>query len=67
MNINNLTDCTKVLPAAVTSFSAPDKCQVQEWSKTDKSSPAVASALLNGQLITNMTIPRPNKVRRNRA
>lgn len=63
-NINNLTDCTKVLPPAVTSFSASDKCQVQQWAKTDKSAPAVAQAMAAGQLINNLTIPRPSKSRK---
>jgi hypothetical protein len=30
-NINNLTECTKVLPAAVTSFKSPDNAIVAQW------------------------------------
>lgn len=57
-NINNLTDCTKVLPQPVKSFTASDQCQVQQWVKTDKAAPAVASAMAAGKLIINMPIPR---------
>lgn len=63
-NINNLTDCTKVLPQPITSFSSADKCQMQQWSKTSKPAPAVALAILEGKLINNLTIPRPSKHRK---
>jgi hypothetical protein len=33
-NINSMTECTKVLPAAVTSFKAPDQKKIDKWLST---------------------------------
>jgi len=34
-NINSLTECTKVLPAATTSWKAPDQAQMDKWLSTN--------------------------------
>lgn len=46
-NINNLTECTKVLPAAITSYSAPDQKNVDKWLNT------LGSKSLLGQQLAN--------------
>jgi hypothetical protein len=56
-NINNLTECTKVLPKPVSSFQAPDQGNVQKWleGKLDyKLGPKIVSALENGGLISGI-------------
>ncbi|KAK0624866.1 peroxidase [Bombardia bombarda] len=53
-NINNLTDCTKTLPNAITTYVAADQWIVDLWVGTTIHLQAVADALLNGSLITNL-------------
>lgn len=54
-NINNLTDCTKVLPQPVRTFVPADQCRVNQWMTSTKNVPEISTALLDGKLIT--TIP----------
>lgn len=59
-NINSLKECTKVLPAAIKSFSNPDQAVIDKWLKN--TAPAnlrqqIAAALNGGDnlnLISNL-------------
>jgi hypothetical protein len=53
-NINNLTDCSKVLPPARTSYSNPDQAVLDKWLASTKHSDPVADALRDGRLITSL-------------
>ncbi|POS81182.1 peroxidase [Diaporthe helianthi] len=53
-NINSLTDCTKVLPQPVRTFTPNDRCEVKTWMSSTKNVPAIANALLEGKLITSV-------------
>lgn len=53
-NINNLTDCTKVLPQPVTTFVPNDKCELKQWMKSNKNVAVIGQALLDGKLITSI-------------
>ncbi|KAF7532144.1 hypothetical protein G7054_g8234 [Neopestalotiopsis clavispora] len=59
-NINNLTECTKVLPAAIKSFTAPDQKNVDKWLNTLGSKSVlgqqIANALNDGQSIVSFII-----------
>ncbi|KAK6210828.1 hypothetical protein LQW54_005876 [Pestalotiopsis sp. IQ-011] len=46
-NINNLTECTKVLPAAITSYTAPDQKNVDKWLNTLGSKSVLGQQLAN--------------------
>lgn len=52
-NINNLTECTKVLPPSTGWFTASDQKDVDRWVQTTKNYKEIAQALLDGELITN--------------
>lgn len=54
-NINDLTDCTKVLPAEITKFKAVDTMQMKEWTSMTTNMPAIAKAIFDAKLITNVT------------
>lgn len=51
-NINNLTECTKVLPASTATYSAPDQALLDIWLKSTKNIKEIAKALRNGDLLT---------------
>lgn len=51
-NINSLQECTKVLPAATSTYTAPDQIVVDAWLNTRKNIKAIADALRSGNLIT---------------
>ncbi|ETS85293.1 hypothetical protein PFICI_03318 [Pestalotiopsis fici W106-1] len=59
-NINTLTECTKVLPAAIKSFTAPDQKNVDKWLNTLGSKSVLgqqlANALNDGQSIASFII-----------
>lgn len=40
-NINSLTECTKVLPAAVKGFKSPDQVNLDKWLNSNNQSPLV--------------------------
>lgn len=50
--INNMTECTKVLPPAITNFTEPDQDYVDIWRATDVGLPDVANELFNGSLVS---------------
>lgn len=50
--INNMTECTKVLPQRIASFTEPDRELVDDWVKTDARLPAVAETVFNGSKVT---------------
>lgn len=53
--INNLVECSKVLPQATTgSFNPPDQSYVDMWMQTTAQTPSVAQALMNGDLLSSL-------------
>lgn len=50
--INNMVECTKVLPPAITNFTEPDQDYVNIWRVTNAGFPDVASELFNGSLVS---------------
>lgn len=55
-NINKLTECTKVLPAHISAFTATDQAKIDKWLKNpDRTSTAnqIAADLDNGELVVN--------------
>lgn len=50
--INNMTECTKVLPPAITSFDEDDSTLMRIWRNTTVGLPDVAQAVFNGSLVT---------------
>ncbi|KAK6077933.1 ligninase h2 precursor [Seiridium cupressi] len=46
-NINNLTECTKVLPSAIKSFSAPDQKNMDKWLNSLGSKSALSQKVAN--------------------
>ncbi|KAH7103589.1 peroxidase [Auriculariales sp. MPI-PUGE-AT-0066] len=54
-NINNLTECTKVLPPATKPyFNPPDASIIEDWVKTTKKIDVIGEALADGSLITSL-------------
>jgi hypothetical protein len=54
-NINTLTDCTKALPRAITSFVNKDQSKLDKWLKSfdwSAISKKIADLLANGDEIT---------------
>ncbi|KAH8879806.1 peroxidase [Thozetella sp. PMI_491] len=54
-NINNLTDCSKVLPARISSYVSPDQAILNKWLTTTTHSDAIMNALLNGNLLSGLS------------
>lgn len=50
--INSMTECTKVLPPAMRTFTEPDLGYVTKWLATDQQYPLVADAVFNGTVVT---------------
>lgn len=53
-NINNLTDCTRVLPLARPNFKAIDQDLVEKWLNSTEVNKKVADAVLNGDILTGL-------------
>lgn len=47
-----MTECTKVLPPAVTNFTEPDESLVDKWRGSSQNFPLVAEAIFNGSVVT---------------
>lgn len=54
-NINNLTECSKILPNRVTSFTPADQSLLNTWLQTTGKVDAITNALLNGDLLTSLS------------
>lgn len=52
--INNLVECSKVLPQATGSFTPPDQSYIDMWVQTTAQTPSVAQALMNGDLLSSV-------------
>lgn len=50
--INQMIECTKVLPPAVTTYSEPDQTFLDKWRDSDQQFPLVAEAIFNGSVVT---------------
>jgi len=64
-NINTLTECTKVLPNAVTTWNAPDQSNMDKWLSTNThntQSDQIAASLQTGASIAGFTINIVNGV-----
>ncbi|KAI0129148.1 ligninase H2 [Xylariales sp. AK1849] len=58
-NINNLTECTKVLPPAIKAFSSPDQKNINKWLNSTVQSALtknIADAMNNGESVINFVI-----------
>ena len=53
-NINNLTECTKVLPPAVSSFTSPDAAFISKWVNGEY--PAMGALVANGTAINQAVL-----------
>jgi hypothetical protein len=53
-NINELKECSKVLPLARKGFTAPDQDLLDKWLNTTEINKAVADAVLDGDLLTGL-------------
>lgn len=53
-NINNLTECSKVLPLPTTSYTAPDQSLLNAWLSTTKKVDAIANQLRGGNLLSQL-------------
>lgn len=50
--INEMAECTKVLPPAVKTYTEPDAGLVDKWRGSDQQFPLVADAIFNGSVVT---------------
>lgn len=50
--INSMTECTQVLPMAVTNFTAIDETTVNKWCNSTVELLEVAEAVHNGSIVT---------------
>lgn len=59
-NINDLTECSKALPAATTSYTAPDQKKVDKWlnttGSTSDNAQKVANAVNDGDNISDLPV-----------
>jgi hypothetical protein len=57
-NINNLTECTKVLPPAIKGFSPPDKSIIDKWANGgfQQLGQRFGQLMADGQTTTNQTL-----------
>lgn len=53
-NINQLTECTKVLPAPTTSYTAPDQSLLNTWLKSTKKVDQIANTLRGGDVLSSV-------------
>ena len=53
-NINNLTECSKVLPPRVSSYTAPDQSVVDKWLQTKGKQQQIVDALMQGKSIASL-------------
>lgn len=53
-NINSLTECSKVLPATTTSYTAPDLSLLNTWLGTTKKVDSVANVVRGGNLLSSI-------------
>jgi hypothetical protein len=53
-NINNMTDCTRVLPYARPNFKAIDQDLLDKWLNSTEVNKKVADAVLNGDILTGL-------------
>lgn len=53
-NINSLTECSKVLPATTTSYTAPDLSLLNAWLSTTKKVDSVANVVRGGNLLSTI-------------
>src|ERR1700761_5010369 len=57
-NINNLTECTKVLPPAIKGFSPPDKSIIDKWANGgfQQLGQRFGQLMADGQTTTNQSL-----------
>jgi manganese peroxidase len=55
-NINSLTECTKVLPPAKKTWSAPDKPGFVKWLNMAKNSDKIGTVVADGDPVTNAVL-----------
>jgi len=53
-NINDLTECSKVLPARTSYYSAPDQSIIDKWLSSTKQYPSITNAMMKGDLISGL-------------
>ncbi|KAJ4415047.1 hypothetical protein N0V82_007563 [Gnomoniopsis sp. IMI 355080] len=51
-NINEMAECTKVLPQALKTYTEPDEDLLEKWRNSDQNFPLVAEAIFNGSVVT---------------
>lgn len=50
--INEMVECTKVLPPAVKTFTEPDEGFLDKWRDSHQNFPLVAEAIFDGSVVT---------------